>query len=78
LELEVIYINLINLIANTSLIPTDINLFLQGLDDATNIARILIRLAKDGCPIKVNAHIKKSLAEIEPAPGNDQQESDDE
>ncbi len=47
----------------------DLFVVVAGLDDAKNIARILIRLAKDGCPIKVNAHIKKSLTDIEKAPG---------
>ncbi|CAF0741569.1 unnamed protein product [Brachionus calyciflorus] len=33
-----------------------------GLDDAKNIARILIRLAKDGCEININDHLKKCLS----------------
>lgn len=36
-----------------------------GLDDARNIARILLRLAKDGCEIKINDHIKKCLTQFE-------------
>jgi inhibitor of KinA sporulation pathway (predicted exonuclease) len=36
-----------------------------GLDDAKNIARILIRLAKDGCHVKVNSNLKKCLTEME-------------
>lgn len=34
-----------------------------GLDDAQNIARVLICLAKDGCEIKVTDHLKKCLTE---------------
>lgn len=36
-----------------------------GLDDAKNIARILIRLAQDGCEIKTNSNLKKCLTQIE-------------
>lgn len=36
-----------------------------GLDDAKNIARILVRLAKDGCNVHINSHIKKCLSQIE-------------
>lgn len=36
-----------------------------GLDDAQNIARILICLAKDGCEIKVNDHLKNCLSQID-------------
>lgn len=46
-----------------------------GLDDARNIARILIGLAKDGCHIKVNANLKNCLTKIEKKP-NDKSESD--
>lgn len=36
-----------------------------GLDDAKNIARILLRLAADGCDIKINSNLKKCLIQIE-------------
>lgn len=36
-----------------------------GLDDAKNIARILLRLATDGCEIKINSHLKKCLTRLE-------------
>ncbi|RNA33870.1 3 -5 exoribonuclease 1 [Brachionus plicatilis] len=35
-----------------------------GLDDAQNIARVLIHLAKDGCEIKINDHLKKCLTQV--------------
>lgn len=41
-----------------------------GLDDANNIARVLLCLAKDGCKIKCNDEIKKCLTKIEPRPKN--------
>lgn len=49
-----------------------------GLDDAKNIARILIRLAKDGCHIKINANIKNCRTEIEKPDQNENNSSDDE
>ena len=39
-----------------------------GIDDAKNIARILMQLAQDGCKINLNSHIKKSLSKIEKKP----------
>lgn len=33
-----------------------------GLDDAKNIARILLRLTNDGCEIKINSRLKKCLS----------------
>jgi hypothetical protein len=39
-----------------------------GLDDAKNIARILLALAMDGCKIHVNDRIKKSLTNLQKKP----------
>ena len=37
----------------------------NGFDDAKNIARILIKLANDGCKIDLNSRIKNPLTKIE-------------
>jgi inhibitor of KinA sporulation pathway (predicted exonuclease) len=39
-----------------------------GLDDAKNIARILVKLVENGCPIKINEKIKEPYTEIEKKP----------
>ena len=54
-----------------------------GLDDAKNIARILLRLAADGCEIKINSNLKKCLSQTDEAkkttsdePTNESEQSD--
>src|SRR4051812_17432443 len=39
----------------------------SGLDDSKNIARILIQLMKDGCPVEVNSKLKNCLSHVEPS-----------
>ncbi len=41
------------------------NFFQQGLDDAKNISRILIKLAEDGWKIILNDSIDKPLMHLE-------------
>ena len=42
-----------------------------GLDDSKNIARILLRLASDGCNIKTNSRIKDNMNIIGSRNGDD-------
>lgn len=40
----------------------------SGLDDSKNIARILIKILQNGCPLKLNNYVRTSLTDFEENP----------